>query len=172
MHCWVIKGPSINVCMCDLIPQKDKIRMNFLVTNWATWACVWLCAMVCLDYGLVHGGELSFYHTNTHIYISKPWEESRARQQSSDLMLQVPLCLCFTLSNTNQGHSFSRSLSSSWFIGLLLLSQVNIALTWCLACTLILSITTFLSLQASPDTPTHSPPPCLCYWCVCVCGAH
>lgn len=57
MHYEMIKGPSINICMCDLLSHMDKIIMNFLITRRAAaaelrrlaelvWTLVWRSGVV------------------------------------------------------------------------------------------------------------------------------
>lgn len=181
MHYGMIKGPSINICMCDWVPQKDDFNECFNHPP----SCVHVCLTLCV-FGLSlgrwrrregrggggGGGGGGLAPANTNIHISKSGEEFGAGEQCSDLVLHVLSSVFRFAQHTPRSELLSLSLSLLFLALSLsrqagssspLLSRVNIALTWCLACTLIFSLAAFRSLQASVDTPTHLPPPRLCY---------
>lgn len=88
MHYGMIKGLSINICICDLSPLKGKTIIHFLITRscafvgnlvWTLFESAGIARGVCVCY--------------TNIYNSKPGEESRAGEQCSDLVLKASLSL-------------------------------------------------------------------------------
>lgn len=120
MHYGMIKGPSINICMCDWVPQKDDFNECFNHPP----SCVRVCLTLRV-FGLSlgrwrrregrggggGGGGGGLAPANTNIHISKSGEEFGAGEQCSDLVLHVLSSVFRFAQHTPRSELLSLSLS-------------------------------------------------------------